>query len=267
MTTSESGHVDVAAYALGVLNEVDTEWFEFHITWCDSCAVELEALMPAVSALSQLDRGAFVQSEQARKDSRLLHQMINLVALRRRRALAMRTVGIAAGFIVLLVVVAIVGTVPGSGPRNLDPNARSSPATTSRKYTTQASPAPSPSSKLHAGVDGPDPAGERFTAIDPITRVRLDVQLISFPWGTQIEVSMFNVAGPLECQLYAVDHAGTASVVASWRVGDWGYGTVVNPEPLTLTTTTQLPRGEIAQLSVHGQPPGGRSSQLVTVTP
>jgi hypothetical protein len=265
VTTPAFSHFDVAAYALGVLNEVDTELFEFHVTWCDSCATELETLMPTLSALSRVDRTAFVESEQLRKDDRLLHEMVNQVALRRRRALVMRTVGIAAGFIVLMVV-AIAGThtVPGSRV----PNAVVSPSTTARTYTTQASPSPSPSSSvLYPGINGPEPVGERFTATDPVTGVRLDVLLASFSWGTQIGVSVFNVVGPLECQLYAVDRAGTASVVASWRVGEWGYGTVVNPEPLTLTAATRLPRGEIAQLFVHGQPPGGQSSQLVALTP
>jgi Putative zinc-finger len=270
VTTSESGHVDVAAYALGVLNAVDMERFEFHVAWCESCATELEALIPTVSALSQVDRDAFVESEQIAKNDRLLYQMIDVVALRRRRALAMRTVGIAAGFI-LLVIFAIVGTpaVPGSGSRTVDPNALARPSATGRKYPTETSPTPSPapSSEVHTGIGGPDLAGERFTATDPATGVRLDVLLESFSWGTQIGVSMFNVAGPLECQLYAVDRAGTASVVASWRVSEWGYGTVVNPEPLTLTAATRLPRSQIAQLFVHGQPPGGPPSQLVTVTP
>jgi hypothetical protein len=56
-------------------------------------------------------------------------------------------------------------------------------------------------------------------------------------------------------------------VVASWRVNEWGYGTRVNPEPLTLSAATRLPRAEIAQFYVHGQPPGGQSSQLVALTP
>jgi hypothetical protein len=267
VTTPDSGHVDVAAYALGVLNEVDTERFEFHIGWCDSCATELEQLLPAVTALSQVDRDAFVQSEENASDTRLLDEMINVVALRRRRVLALRTVGIAAGFI-LLVMVAIVGTptVPGSGSGN--PNALATPSATTGRITTQGSPTPSPaqSSELHTGIGGPDLAGERFSATDPITGARLDVLLVSFPWGTQIGVSLFNVVGPLECQLYAVDRAGTASVVASWRVGEVGYGTAMNPEGLVLTAATSLPRKEIARLFVHGQPLGGPPSQLVTIS-
>src|SRR6266508_2842677 len=163
--------------------------------------------------------------------------MISVLTLRRRRALAMRTVGVAAGFIVL-VIVAIVGTptVPGSGSGNPYQYGLPNQSTTAGSSPTHSSPtpAPVPSLDLHTGIGGPDLAGERFSATDPVTGVRLDVLLISFPWGTQIGVSMFNVAGPLECRLYAVDRAGTASVVASGRVDDSGYGTAVNPEALTL---------------------------------
>ena len=46
-----TAHVDVGAYALGVLDEQGARDFEEHLAGCDACAVELERLLPVVALL------------------------------------------------------------------------------------------------------------------------------------------------------------------------------------------------------------------------
>ncbi|WP_238450628.1 zf-HC2 domain-containing protein [Micromonospora sp. 4G55] len=52
---SRADHMDVAAYALGVLDEQDTERFEEHLATCWACAAELETMVPVVGLLSDID--------------------------------------------------------------------------------------------------------------------------------------------------------------------------------------------------------------------
>ena len=44
-------HFDVAAYALGVLDERDSARFEDHLIECGACAIELESLLPVLGAV------------------------------------------------------------------------------------------------------------------------------------------------------------------------------------------------------------------------
>jgi hypothetical protein len=188
--------------------------------------------------------------------------MINVVALRRRRALALRTVGVAAGFI-LLVVVAVVGAPAVTRPGYQDPKALPAVSHSGPRQGTLAKPSPT---NQPPGIGGPDlQSGEQLTATDPVTGVHLDVLVTAMSWGTQLAISLVHVSGPLDCQLYAVDRVGIATVVASWRVDAAGYGTTLNPEPLMLTAATSVARGDMARLLVRAQAPGGAASQIVSV--
>jgi hypothetical protein len=258
-----SGHVDVAAYALSILDEVDVERFEAHLTWCDACATELERLIPAADALSQVDGDAFMRADEVDRDGRVLREMINVVALDRRRALVTRTVAVAAGF-VLLVIVAVVGAPAQTGPGYQDPNALPGASASGSRHGPSTDVEPS---NAAPGIGGPDlQAGEQFSATDPISGAHLDVFVTAPSWGTQLAVSLTHVVGPLECQLYAVDRVGLATVVASWRVDAAGYGTVLNPDPLLVSAATSVGRKDIARLFVRAQAPGGAPTQLVSVT-
>jgi hypothetical protein len=44
---SREQHFDVASYALGVLDEADSERFEEHLADCWVCAGELESFLPS----------------------------------------------------------------------------------------------------------------------------------------------------------------------------------------------------------------------------
>ena len=259
MTTTDPRHVDVAAYALGVLDTVDTEAFEFHLVWCGTCAGELERLLPTAAALAQVDVDAFVQAEQAGRDARMLDDMLNVVALHRRRAVVTRTLAVAA-CIALLVVVAIVASPSVIGhdqaPKALPKASRSDAA-----VGAQASPSNQPALTSNP----PGIAGEQFSATDPVTKARLEAIVTSLPWGTQMTISLSQVTGPLECELYAVDRAGVSTVIASWHIDQHGYGTTANPDPLLLIASTSAVRTEIERIFVRSQPPNGPAGVLVSV--
>jgi hypothetical protein len=265
MTTPDPCNVDVAAYALGVLNDVDNETFEFHLVWCETCARELERLLPAATALAQVDGAAFTQSEQS-GDGQMLDELMNVVALRRRRAVVVRTLAVAAA-VVLVVLVGIVAAPVVMSPEHPAPRALPSATGHSAVKGAQVGPSPSTYTPLTGpGIGGPDiPAGEQLSATDPVSEVRLDVIVATLSWGTQLNVSLSHVAGPLDCQLYVVDRVGSSTVLASWRVDTAGYGTTGHPDPLLLTASTAIARSDMARLFVRSQAPNEAPKLLVSL--
>ena len=65
MTPCGPHRVALASYALGVLDEADSEQLEFHLGGCDECAGELADLLPTVDELAIVDRDVFVRTELA----------------------------------------------------------------------------------------------------------------------------------------------------------------------------------------------------------
>jgi hypothetical protein len=266
MTTPDPCNVDVAAYALGVLNEVDTETFEFHLVWCETCAGELERLLPAATALAQVDGAAFTQSEQAGDDGQLLDELMNVVALRRRRIVLVRTLAVAAA-VVLVVLIAIVGAPVVMNPERQAPRALPSATAGSAVKGAQVGPSPSEGALVGPpGIGGPDvPVGEQLSATDPVSEVRLDAIVSTLSWGTQLTISLTHVAGPLDCELYAVDRVGSSTVLATWRVDRAGYGTAANPDPLLLSASTSIARTDMVRLFVRSQAPNEAAKLLVSL--
>jgi hypothetical protein len=253
MGPSSAIHRDVAAYALGVLDARDAAHFEDHLAECDACAVELEALLPVTALMSQVDGDSFVGVEESVRDGRMLDEMVNAVAYDRSRVRARRMLALAAGIIALVMLSGlslIAGlTVGGDGQR------------------PEAAGSPSP----QAGPDGPgvggfdDLPGERFSAIDPATKVHADVVLERHEWGTQVSVAVGAIRGPLTCQLVAVGPDGLGEVVYSWKVPEDGYGTNANPELLFLQGATAVSRADIARMELQSLDSKGRTGLLVAV--
>lgn len=256
MTTPESGHVDVAAYALGALDDTDTEQFEDHLVWCDECARELERMLPTVVALSRVDRDAYVPTEESLRQDHLLDRMANVVALERRRAWAQRTLAVAAAIAVLVVATLSAGFV---GTRIGDPGSPQAKATTPGKSQ-------SPDGAAGPGIGGPEnPPGDRYVGTDPASGVNLEVFLDAKPWGTQVALSLAKVTGPLSCQLVAVDRSGASVVIGTWRVSPQGYGTPTNPEPLFLQTATAVARTNLLRIQVVAVTADNKAVDLVGV--
>jgi hypothetical protein len=246
-------HRDVAAYALGVLDERDAARFEDHLAECDACAVELEALLPVTALLSQVDGDSFVSMEESVREGRMLDEMVNAVAYDRSRVRARRMLALAAGVVALIIMsgLSLVAglTVGGDGERPV------------------ASGSPSPQS----GAEGPgvggfeDLPGERFSATDPDTKVHADVVLGRHEWGTEVSIAVGAVSGPLTCQLVAVGADGLGEVVYTWKVPPRGYGTNANPELLFLQGVTAVNRSNIERVELQSLDSAGRSGLLVAV--
>jgi hypothetical protein len=237
-----------------VLDERDASRFEDHLIDCPTCAIELESLLPVVDILSDVDADALVATEQSRRDGLMLKQMIGEVKRERRRANSRRLYSLAAAVVVFAML--SIGALFAGGQWL----GGSDPAPTKPRSSTQLDPLP-----LGAGIGGPDLVGERLSNTDPRSGVTADMGLESKDWGTQVSFAVSNIKGPLTCRLVVVRTNGAAEVLSTWKVGDKGWGTAAQPEPLLLQAVTALPRDEIAHLQIQSVDAKGAGETLVRV--
>jgi hypothetical protein len=262
---TQEQHFDVASYALGVLDEFDAARFEDHLIECPTCAVELESMLPVVDILAEIDAPSFVATEQSRQDGIILHRMIGEVKTERRRANSRRLYTLAAAVVVFAML--SIGALFAGG-KWLTPDKAS---TTASSPTVQRQPGdssqldPLPLSDGGSGIGGPELTGEKVSGTDPRSGVSLDAAFQAKDWGTQIQFAVSNIKGPLTCRLVAVQTDGSTDVLSTWMVGDKGWGTAANPEPLLLPAVTALPRAEIAHLQVQSVDASGNATTLVRV--
>lgn len=253
MGHSGAVHHDVAAYALGVLDEYGASQFEDHLVECDACAVELESLLSVTALLSQVDGDSFVTMEQAVRDDRMLDEMLNAVAYDRSRVRARRMLALAAAVIAVVMVGggALVAGLAMGGDAD--------------RPVAVGSPSP------EAGPDGPGVGGldqvpgDRYSATDPSTKVHAEVVLEGREWGTMVSIAIGSIRGPLTCQLVAVGTDGLGEVVYTWKVPKDGYGTPANPEVLFLQGATAVSRASITRVELQSLDAEGRSGLLVAV--
>jgi len=255
---TQEQHFDVASYALGVLDERDAARFEDHLIDCPACAIELESLLPVVDILSDVDADALVATEQSRRDGLMLKSMIGEVKRERRRANSRRLYSLAAAVVVFAMLSIGALFAGGQWLGGSDP---SSP--TQQRSSKQLDPLPL--AEGGSGLGGPDLVGERMTNTDPRSGVTADVALESQDWGTQVSFAVSNIKGPLTCRLVVVRTNGASEVLSTWKVGDKGWGTAAQPEPLLLQAVTALPREEIAHLQIQSVDDKGTSEALVRV--
>ncbi|GAB1693737.1 zf-HC2 domain-containing protein [Krasilnikovia sp. M28-CT-15] len=252
-------HFDVAAYALGVLDERDAARFEDHLIDCPTCAVELESFLPVVDVLSEVDADALVATEQSRRDGVVLKQMIGEVRRERRRANSRRLYSLAAA-VVVFAMLSIGALFAGA---NWFAPGQSKQPTTAARGPSQLDPLPLPEGG--SGFGGPELTGERFGGSDTRSGVRADVALERKDWGTQVSFAVSNIKGPRTCRLLAVRTDGGSEVLTTWTVPEKGWGTTANPKPLLLQAVTALPRDDIAHIQVQSVDDKGVPETLVTV--
>ena len=253
---TQDQHFDVAAYALGVLDEHDAALFEEHLIDCPTCAIELESLLPVVDVLADVDADTLVASEQSRRDGLLLKKMIGEVRTERKQANSRRLYSLAAAVVVfaMLSIGALFAGAKWFAPEPRPPVAQRSSS------PTQLDPLPP-----DGGIGGPDLAGERYGGSDSRTGVRLDAGLEKKDWGTQVSFAVSNIKGPQTCQLVAIRTDGGQEVLSTWTVGEKGWGTAAQPQALTLQAVTALPRDQIAHLAVQSVAGNGTADTLVRV--
>jgi hypothetical protein len=255
---TQEQHFDVAAYALGVLDERDAARFEEHLVVCPSCPIELESMLPVVDVLADVDPDSLVAAEQSRRDGLVLKRLIGDVKHERRRANSRRLYSLAAA-VVVFAMLSIGALFAGGRWFDADPVAPDRIA----QRTSDPSlldPLPPP-----GGFGGPELVGERIGGSDPRTGVRLDAGLEAKDWGTQVSFAVANIKGPLTCRLVAIRRDGQAEVLSTWTVGPKGWGTTAQSRALMLQAVTALPRADIAHLQVQAVAPNGTAENLVRV--
>lgn len=196
---TESEHLDVGAYALGVLDDRDSALFEEHLAGCFSCAGELESLLPVVDLLSDVDPDDLVTTERATSDPYLLDRMLATVAEDRRRARSRRMYSLAAGFVLMAM---LTGLALFAGARWMGDT----------EYTAQPGPSVSGGQASpgtpDTGFGGPElPAGERLNALDGKTGVKAEMMLESKPFGTQVSFALSRLSGPRTCRMVVLRRA------------------------------------------------------------
>ena len=259
MTQEE--HYDVASYALGVLDDRDAARFEDHLIECPRCAFELESFVQVADLLADVDAGAVIAAEESRRDGVVLQKMLGEVKHDRRRANSRRLYSLAAAVVIFAML--SIGAL-FAGRSWLGPDDQKAPASTNAgRGSSQLDPLPN--SQDGPGIGGPDLAGQRYSGSDPRTGVHADVALEKKDWGTQISFAISNIKGPKQCRLLAVHTDGTTESLVSWNVGEKGWGTAANPEPLLLQAVTATPRDEIAHVQVQEVTANGAGDTLVRV--
>ncbi|MFG1604143.1 anti-sigma factor family protein [Actinoplanes sp. NPDC049265] len=254
---TQEQHFDVAAYALGILDEHDAGRFEDHLIDCPACAVELESFLQVADILADVDADALVATEESRKDGLVLKKMIRTVSGERRRANSRRLYSLAAAVVIFAML--SVGAL-FAGARWLAPESPQSPQAAGGP--TQLDPLPPNNSGT--GIGGTELAGERVGGTDSRTGVRLDAGLETKDLGTQVQFAVSNIKGPKTCRLVAIRTDGGTEVLSSWTVGEKGWGTAQRPEPLVMSAVTALPKEKIAHLQVQEVTASGSSPTLVT---
>lgn len=289
-----NAHVDVAAYALGALDEQDASRFEEHLAECPDCATELESMLPVVALMSDVnvadlvDPGpafgeAYDEPVEPGYDDRLQGGMPE-PGLRavgspvRRTGRSDRSDGRAERL--------TRSSGPGLRPLGGDrPQPRRRRGRTvlglaaaasvlgvltaggvlapdrwfgpSSGGTTSAEPSPSTGTQQQGG--------DRLQATDADTGVRADVVLSGEPWGTRVSFEVSKVEGPRTCRLVAVSASGEEEIVSTWNVPERGYGTDEQPKALSLQAATAMSRDDIAELQVQEIEADGSTKTLVTV--
>ena len=257
MTQEE--HFDVASYALGVLDERDAARFEDHLIECHRCAYELESFVQVADLLSDVDANAIIAAEESHREGVLLHGLMGDVKQERRRANSRRLYALAAAVVVFAML--SIGALFAGG-KWMAPTQKSTTSTAARDSSQLD---PLPNTDDGPGVGGPDLAGQHYGESDPRTGVRADVALEKKDWGTQISFAISNIKGPKTCRLIAVHTDGTSEPLVSWNVGEKGWGTSANPEPLLLQAVTATQREDIAHVQVQEVDANGAGQTLVSV--
>ncbi|MBU2662435.1 zf-HC2 domain-containing protein [Actinoplanes bogorensis] len=257
---TQEDHFDVASYALGVLDEHDAARFEDHLIECSRCAYELESFVEVADLLADVDANAVVAAEETRRDGFMLQKVIGEVSHERQRANSRRLFSLAAA-VVIFAMLSIGAFFVGGQVFGKD----SDPATTNTAQRDESQLDPLPNSDGGPGIGGPDLVGERFDGSDPRTGVSASVAFEKKKFGTQISYSVSNISGPKTCRLVAVHTDGTTEAIQTWTVGEQGWGTAANPEPLLLQATTATPRDEIAHMLVQEVSASGAGETLVRV--
>jgi hypothetical protein len=214
-------HIDVGAYALGLLEEQDSAAFEAHLVDCPACNAELAEFSPMRELLTGL--GPVETTDDIALGHGVTEQGVTDLLSRRAsvsRRRARWTVAVAAA--------ACVAALGGGIAAGIALNPSPGPATVALPVLT----------------------GQLHSATNPGTGVTGTVGLVTRTWGTYVTLNLAKVHGPLECELVAVAKTGERRVVAGWSVGVPGDGVPGHPAPLLVAGSTSIPLSKLARFDV-----------------
>jgi hypothetical protein len=206
-------HIDVGAYALGLLEDEDSTAFEAHLATCPSCLAELAEFSPMKALLTGLEP---VEAFDPATERGVVDLLSRRAAASRRRVRWTVAVGAAA-------CVAALGGGLAAGfavaPNN-----------------------PPPGTAVLAG--------QLHSATNPQTGVTGTVGLVTKTWGTYVSLDLADVHGPLDCELIAVSKTGERRVVTGWVVGVPGDGVPGHPAHLLVQGGTAISAANLARFDV-----------------
>jgi hypothetical protein len=245
MTGSNVDHMDVGAYALGVLSDWEATQFEAHLAGCDVCARELEELTLVSSLLSHVDGDSLDAVEHYDRDGRQLDRMLNVVSLERRRARTRRVLSAAAAIVVVVAGIAfgIIGLSPFSSG-------------------SQGPPGAVPTARKTYGINE---VLKRYQAKDQVTGAEAEVAVTDNKWGTGVQLKLTKVNGPLVCQLIAVGKDEQTAVAMTWKVPAAGYGSMAQPDPLVVDGSTSIRASDLDHFEVRAIEGKAEKNPLVTI--
>ncbi|TMR96378.1 anti-sigma factor family protein [Nonomuraea basaltis] len=218
---TEVHHEDVAAYALGLLDENERVAFEHHLAGCASCAEEVGAFTAMGELIKSVHPDDLLPNAP---DPQVESLLVRRAAAERRRRRFHRTIMTAAACVLVAagVFLAVNSVTGGPNPDSIHGPARELLLT-----------------------------GSTYSATDPATGTSAIVGLEDKGWGTHVALELKGVKGPLQCRLLAVGDDGRSEVVASWGVPDKGYGVPGSPDPLVLHGGTSLPEDDLNHFTIE----------------
>ncbi|CAM3327055.1 anti-sigma factor [Kibdelosporangium persicum] len=217
-----SGHVDIAAYILGALDEPDNAAFEEHLLDCPRCQLDLVELQDVPDLLDKVKHDApalLVPVPGPQVLSSLLEEATKSRHQRRRRQ------WFAAAAAAVLIVAAPLVTI---------------------LLTSDESPEPIASPPVNVRIETPPTTSDAQVLNGVGGEMDANVTMLSQDWGTQISIELRGAVGPRKCELVAVSTRGETETVTNWIVPPGGRN-----EPLKLTGGTTFQPADVARIEVR----------------
>ena len=210
-----SEHIDVGAYALGLLGPEDRRVFEEHLDGCPVCQADLAGFSGMKDLLTGIGPVPSATEEPTEAE------VVDLVRRRaqdqrgqRRRRIWQTGLSAAAAVVLVAGAVFVGRAVAGQ---------------------------PAPTTALQ---------GQIHTATSQLTGVTGTVGLVPKTWGTAVTLQLFHVSGPLKCELVAVPRTGKAEVMGFWQVPHAHFGELSNPHPLVIVGPIGTKISNLKQIEV-----------------